>query len=186
MHAGEPAGAQPEAHRGTEWARRFLVAVIVGLSIAAIGNIAMEASYKPETRALMVSEGGELAVATGTDPTRFRGRYWIASTVHDVAFGGVVVVPDSSVIHSYRFEKLADVDIIVEDYDPDLTAEIVASLDGLSTVQGLGNIVGLFDFKPFRVVWIAEGTPVPVLRLWYLGEMMYFIDDRVLTTGLTP
>ena len=165
------------------WARRFFIVVIVTFTLAAVGNVAMEASYKPETRGLMFHDGGSLSEATATDPTRFRGRYWIASITHDVAFGGTVVVPDRSLIEGYRFRNLADVEIKVEDYDPSLTAGMVSSLQGLPTVDGLGNIIGRFDFKPFRVVWSDEGLPVPVLRLWYFGEMMYFIDDRVLSPG---
>jgi hypothetical protein len=182
MHAGEPTGDR--SGRGAiGWAQRFLIVVLVTFTLAAVGNIAMEASYKPATRGLMFHDDGSLSEATATDPTIYRGRYWIASIVHDVAFGGTVVVPDRALIEGYRFRNLADVEIKVEEYDPELTGETVSSLEGLPSVQGLGNIIERFDFKPFRVVWSDEGLPVPVLRLWYFGEMMYFIDDRVLTPG---
>ena len=91
--------------------------------------------------------------------------------------------PDRSLISSYRFENLAGVEISADSYDPELTAETVAYLDNLPTAQGLGNVTGLFDFALFRVVWDPQGTPVPILRLWYFGDMMYFVDDRVLGTG---
>jgi hypothetical protein len=158
-----------------------LIVALAVMSLAVAANVTIEVNHMPETRALMVHEAGDLATATATDPSLSRGRYWIASTVHDVAFGGVLIVPDLSMINPYRFENLANVEVRVEGYDPDLTAEVVGSLHGLPTAQGLGNTTGLFDFKLFRVVWSPEGTPVPVLRLWRFGEMFYFVDDRVLT-----
>ena len=92
-----------------------------------------------------------------------------------------MIVPDRSVVNPYRFENPANVEVRVESYDPDLTAEVVGSLHGLPTVQGLGNTTGRFDFKLFRVVWNPEGMPVSVLRLWRFGDMFCFVDDRVLT-----
>jgi hypothetical protein len=186
MDAEESAIGQLDPHRDHPWTRRLLIVAVVALSVAAIGNIAIEASSGPDSRAVIVHDGGGLAEATSTEPSLSRGRYWIASIVHDLGFGGELVVSDRSLISEYRFENLAGVDVRVDSFDPELTPETVAYLDGLPTAQGLGNITGLFDFTLFRVVWDPEGTPIPVLRLWYFGDMMYFIDDRVLGTGSSP
>jgi hypothetical protein len=180
MHAGEPSGECPDSYRASVWLRLYVIVALAAMSLAVAANVAIEAKHEPETRALMVHGAGDLATATATDPSRSRGRYWIASTVHDVAFGGLLIVPDRSIVNPYRFENLANVEVRVEDYDPDLTVEVVGSLHGLPTVGGLGNTTGLFDFKLFRVVWSPEGTPVPVLRFWQFGEMFYFVDDRLL------
>ena len=159
--------------------------VLTSLSIAAVGNITKEVLSEPNSRALIAHDGGELAEATATEPSLSRGRYWIASVMRDIASGGELIVRDRSLINPYRFKNLAGVEIVLETYDHDLTPEAVAQLDGLPTAQGLGNITGLFDFTLFRVVWSRDGTPVPVLRLWYFGDMMYLIDERVLTPGST-
>jgi hypothetical protein len=160
-----------------------VIVVLVAVFRAAAANVAIQANLEPETRALMIHETGDLA--TATDPSRSRGRYWIASTVHDVAFGGVLVVPDRSIVNPYRFENPTNVEVTVEGYDSDLSAEVVGSIHGMPTVQGFGNTTGLFDFKLFRVVWSPEGTPVPVLRLWRFGDMFYFVDDCVLIVEST-
>jgi hypothetical protein len=185
MHAGEPSGDGSDPYRASKWPRLYVIVALVAMFVAAAANVVLETNHEAETRALMIHEAGDLAMATATDPSLSRGRYWIASTVHDVAFGGVLIVPDLSLVNPHRFENLADVEVRVESYDPDLTAEVVGSLHGLPTVQGLGNTTGLFDFKLFRVVWSPEGTPVPVLRLWRFGDMFYFVDDRVLTVEST-
>ncbi|MCL1594880.1 MAG: hypothetical protein M3132_11080, partial [Actinomycetia bacterium] len=78
MYADEPTGGR-SGSGVVGWARRFLIVVLVALTLAAVGNVAMEASYKPETRGLIFHDGGSLSESTATDPTRFRGRYWIAS-----------------------------------------------------------------------------------------------------------
>jgi hypothetical protein len=186
MDAEESLQGRLDLHRGHAWTRWLLIIAIAALSVAAIGNIVIETLREPETRSLMVSNGGDLANVTATDPSLSRGRYWIASIVHDVAFGGELVVSDRSLIKPYRFENQADVKVTVESYDSALTAETVASLQGLPMAQRLGNITGRFDFGSFRVVLSPDGTPVPVLRVWYFGDMMYVIDDRVLTTGSNP
>jgi hypothetical protein len=160
--------------------------VIGALALALLtsaANVVVELSRTPGDRAFIVHESGELARATSTDGSLSRGRYWIASAVHDVAFGGVLVVPDLSVIDAHRFANLADVDVRVEEYDPSLDADAAGTLFGLTHTQGAGNIEGRFDFKPFRVVVGPDGLPVPVLRLWQFADMIYLVDDRVLPVG---
>ena len=127
----------------------------------------------------MVHPGGELSVAIGNDDTRYRARYWAVSAVHDVAFGGIVVVSDNSLISKYKYPKLADVEIRVESYDPALTAEEVASLEGLPSISEVSNLIGNTVFGPVVVVWSRDGVPVPVLRLWNYENTQYLIDDRV-------
>jgi hypothetical protein len=165
-------------------ARRFLATVLVAFSIGALANVAFEANYEPELRALLVRPSGTLSTVTRTEVGLVRGRYWIASIVHDVAGGGVIVVPDELLITESRFNNLAGLDVQVEDYDSMLTAEMVASLAGLPSVRGVGNITGSADFLPFAVVWDHDGVPIPVLRLWYFEETMFLIDDRVFVSGV--
>jgi hypothetical protein len=178
---GESSGECPGSYRASVWPRLYVIIAFAAMYLAVAANVAIEANHEPESRALIVHEVGDLAKATATDSSMSRGRYWIASTVHDAAFAGVLIVPDRSLVNPYRFENLANVEITVESYDSELTAEGVGSLHGLPTVQGLGNTTGLFDFELFRGVWSPEGTPVPVLRLWRFGDMFCFVDDSVLT-----
>jgi hypothetical protein len=165
-------------------ARIFLATVLAVFSVGALANVALEASYETEGRSLRVRPSGTLSTVTRTEVGLVRGRYWIASIVHDVAGGGVIVVPDELLITESRFNNLAGVDVQVEDYDSMLTAEMVASLAGLPSVRGVGNITGSADFLPFAVVWDHDGVPIPVLRLWYFEETMFLIDDRVFVSGV--
>jgi hypothetical protein len=181
MHVRDSADDRAEGRQAGEWARRFLVVVVAALVLGTLANIVMEASYKPESRALMMHEGGSLSIATATEPSASRGRYWITSIVHDTGFGGIVVVPQRSVINWYIYESLADVEVVAEDYNPELTPEMAEELQQYPSIVGIGNLKGLYDFKPFRVVMSPEGPPVAVYRVWYLLDMIYLVDDRVLT-----
>jgi hypothetical protein len=165
-------------------ARIFLATVLAVFSVGALANVALEASYETEGRSLRVRPSGTLSTVTRTEVGLVRGRYWIASIVHDVAGGGVIVVPDELLITESRFNNLAGLDVEVEDYDSMLTAEMVASLAGLPSIRGVGNITGSADFLPFAVVWDHDGVPIPVLRLWYFEETMFLIDDRVFVSGV--
>lgn len=170
---------EPDPGGTAPWKRIFLLVVVIVFSVGAFANVTLEAMYEPGIRALRVRPDGHLSTVTETEVGAMQGRYWVASIVHDIAWGGVVVVPDLLLIDESRFHNLADVEVRVEDYDPMLTPEMIDSLDGLPTVRGVGNIIGLSDFVPFAVVWGEEGAPVPVLRLWFSEDEMFLIDDRV-------
>jgi hypothetical protein len=163
-------------------ARRFLAIVLIGFTVGSVVNVGMEARYEPGVRALLVHTDGQLSTITGTEFSPLRGRYWVASAVHDVAWSGVVVVPDPGLISSSRFHNLANVDVRTEDYNPILSQEQVQSLDGLPSIRGVGNLTGNDGFAPFAVVWSVGGKPVPILRLWFHGDSMFLIDDRVTVT----
>lgn len=183
MRSRESADQEIEPSVVGSWARRFLAVVLIGFSVGAFVNVGTESRYRPEARALLVRMSGDLSTVTGTEPSP-RGRYWVASIVHDIAWGGVVVVPDGSLISSSRFRNLAGVGVRIEDYDPTLTPGMVDSLGGLPVIRGVGNITGNDDYVPFAVVWSEEGTPVPVLRLWFFEGAMFLIDDRVEMAGV--
>lgn len=165
-------------------AQRFLAIVLVAFAVGALMNVAFETHYERELRALVVRPSGTLSTVTRTEVGVVRGRYWIASIVHDIAEGGVIVVPDELLITESRFINLAGVDVEVEDYDPMLTEEMVTSLADLPSVRGVGNITGSAGFAPFAVVWSSDGVPVPVLRLWFFEETMFLIDDRVFVSDV--
>ena len=179
MPALEPESQEPDPGGTAVWKRIFLLVVAIVFSVGAFANVALEAMFEPGIRALRVRTDSDLSTVTGTEVGAMQGRYWVASIVHDIAWGGIVIVPDILLIDESRFHNLADADVRVEEYDPTLTPEMVDSLDGLPTVRGVGNIIGLSDFVPFTVVWSEEGAPVPVLRLWFSEDTMFLIDDRV-------
>jgi len=185
MHAREtrvpPSGtSQPPA-----WHRWFLVAVLGVFGFGIVVNGVLEVGYIPAVRAVMVHDSGELSVAIAQDDTRYRARYWIASVVHDIGFGGRLVVPDEELIDAYRFSYVADSTVEVESYDPTLPDDALARLEGFPSVSGVGNMIGIDGFRPFVIVWSDEGAGVDTLRYWESGDTMYLVDDRLLGEGDT-
>ena len=80
-----PSRERADSYRASVWLRLFVIVVLAAMYLAVAANVAIEANHTPETRALMVYEAGDLTTVTTTDPALSRGRYWIASTVRDVA-----------------------------------------------------------------------------------------------------
>jgi hypothetical protein len=96
---GESSGECPGSYRASVWPRLYVIIAFAAMYLAVAANVAIEANHEPESRALIVHEVGDLAKATATDSSMSRGRYWIASTVHDAAFAGVLIVPDRSLVN---------------------------------------------------------------------------------------
>jgi hypothetical protein len=162
-----------------KWFWWFVAVVVVAFSLGTVVNIAVEASFAPEQRALLLRSGGALGKVASTEYGSVQGRYWPAAIVHDIALGGTLVVPNLELVYPPRFELLADVDIRVENYDPVLTDAMYESLNGLPHARGVGNTVGSGGFKRIRIVWAEDGPPVPVLRIWFYENTTLLIDDRV-------
>ncbi len=183
MHARETKVPPLGTSHPPAWHRWFLAAVLSVFGIGTVTNAVLEVGYVPAVRAVMVHDSGQLSVAIAHDDTRYRARYWIASVVHDIAFGSRLVVPDEELIDAYRFSYLADVRVDVENYDPTLPDSVLASLEGSPSVHGVGNMIGIDDYRPFVIVWSDEGTGVDTLRYWESGDTMYLVDDRLLGEG---
>ncbi len=165
------------------WAKRFITIVLVVFTIGTVLNVAGELKADPRERALVFRDDNSIHNIVGTELDLVRGRFWVASTVHDVAYGGTIIVPDGVPIRDWVFRDLAGSEVVIEEYDPTLTDEMIGKLDGLPRIAGTGNLVGNGDVMPFAVVWATDGTPVPVLRYWTDGETFYLVDDRSLGVG---
>lgn len=168
---------------GAVGAKRFVIMVLIVFTIGAGLNIASQMQAEPRERAIVVRDDNSIHNIVGTELDMVRGRFWVASTVHDVAYGGTIVVPDADLIRSWVFRDLAGADVVVEEYVPELTDEMISELDDLPNVTGIGNLMGNGDVMPFGVVWVTGGTPVPVLRYWTDGETFYLVDERVFGNG---
>ena len=166
-----------------KWPLWFVVVVVVAFSVGTVANVVVESSFAPEQRALLVRDGGALNKVVRTEGETVRNRYWIASVVHDIARGGTFVVPAEGLASEARFELLADVDIEVEAYDPELTQEMVDSFDGHASVTGYGNTIGSTEYFSFVVVWDEASSPVAVLRMWFFKDTMYLVDGRIMGPG---
>jgi hypothetical protein len=167
----------------SKWPLWFAAVVIVAFSLGTVANVVLEWSFVPEQRALLVRDGGALNKVVRTEGEIVRNRYWIASVVHDIARGGTLIVPAEGLASEARFELFADVDIKVEDYDPELTQETVDSLEGSASVTGYGNTIGSTEYFPFVVVWDTADSSVAVLRMWFFEDTMYLVDERIMGSG---
>lgn len=177
-----PAGLDDEAGKNVG-AKRFVSFVLVVFSIGTALNVASEMTVGPTEQAIVIRDDNSIHNIVGTELDLVRGRFWVASTVHDVGYGGTIIVPDGDLIRDWVFRDLAGSEVVIEKYDPELTDEMRGGLNGLPRIAGIGNLVGNGDVMPFAVVWVTDGIPVPVLRYWTDGETFYLVDDRVFGTG---
>jgi len=162
----------------------LLAAILVGFAVAALINVGWEIKLPDQAEAVLAREDGRLRTLVSTEPAPVRERYWITSSLHEVASEGVLILPEGGLVDSYHYLNFTEMDLRVEDYDPGLTAAEANAIAEFPNIQGVAVLHPTLQPAqapgPFVVAWIDDEGPPATMRVWYRGDTVYLVDDRIM------
>lgn len=164
--------------------RRLLAAILVGFAVVTLVNIAWEIQLPDQAEALLARDDGELRTLVSTEAVPARERYWITASLHEVASGGTLIVPEKGLVDTYHYLNFTEMDLRVEGYDSQLTGPEAAAIAGFPNIEGLGMLHPTLQpaqpHHPFVVAWLDDEGPAPTMRVLYRGDTVYLVDDRIM------
>jgi len=163
-------------------ARRFLLLVIAGFLAASAVGIFWEVRIQPSNAAIMTHPDGSMSTLVRTEQRRLFELFGLSSSVHDVALDGIVIVPDDRSLDRFLLENLAQVDVVVDTYDPVLSFDPTEMFDSNETLRGVGRVVALGDPTPWVVVWQSSQDAPRTLKYFTRGETVVLVDEQLIGT----
>lgn len=161
-------------------ARRFLLFVVAVLATASLVNIAWELQLPPPSSGIRGHPDGRLStLARIAQPTIWR-QSGFAAAVHDVAAPGSVIVPVEGAVDPLLMENLAQVDVLVDDYNSELAADPSAVIAKYTRIGGTGLVAAGGDPVPWLVVWDDDLDTVTSMRLFTYGPTVILVDEQLI------
>ncbi len=150
---------------------RFVVAGSLGAALvnAAIPTPLVSQPVRPHDEAT-------LDHLIATEQAHLSNNYRLYAELRELAAGGAIVVPPVPILAPYTLEGLSLLEVLTEDYDPELGGATAAPL--LDDVRYTGETeteIGR-ETRPYVVAVPSGGTPA-VLRLVLVDGSVVVVDD---------
>lgn len=161
-------------------ARRIALTFVVAFVAGSLGNVLIEVGQVPGGRAIAIAPSGDLATLAAAIQRSVRIGYGFSATLHDVARGGVLVVSDPELISVSEIENLALMRVVVEEYDPSISARVARELEDRAVASGDGALRWEGPEGTWTVVTDGLVTSRTRLRLVFFDGAAFAVDEVVL------
>ncbi len=160
-------------------ANRFVLFAVAVLAMASVVNIAWELQLPPPSSGIRGHPDERLSTLGRIEQPTIWRLSGFATAVHDVARSGQVVVPAEGMVDPLLLENLAQVDIVVDEYDSFLVGDPATVFAGYSRMSGVGFVAEGGDPVPWIVVWDDESDAVTSIRLFMYGRTVVLVDEHL-------
>jgi hypothetical protein len=161
-------------------ARRIALTFVAAFVAGSLCNVLIEVGQAPGARAVVVNPAGDLATLAAVTQRSVRIAYAFSAALHDLARGGVLVVPDPDLVSPSEIENLALMRIAVEDYDPSIPARLAIELADMATATGDGALERDGPEATWAIVTDGAVEAGSRLRLVFFEDAAFAVDEDVL------
>lgn len=162
-------------------AGRASLTIVVALLVGATANIVLNTQVGDLERSLRTHDSGELSFLARAGQNTVREKYAFPAALHDVAEGGVLIVPEGTQIGRFHVANLSGVTVVVQEYDPQITARLAIELDSEADMRFDGALHPDGEVTSIAIVAeddVPDGTR---FRLLFFEAAALVVDERILS-----